>query len=556
MGAAERQRGDGPPWGVLVALCGGAHAGPEGLDPGEVRSILEERASGASVTIESDLCLRPGILPELAADRGAARVVLGSCGGGPATVELQAWARRAGLDPFAIDAVDLGLVAATGSVAGRSQRAAALLAAAAAAARASRGTDAAQLRMRLPREAVSRRALLTLGPVTYQPVASIDAVSCVGTERCGLCVSICPKAAIRASTPHPSVASEACVACGACVSVCPAGAIGLPGAGLDRFEVLMATLLSWPWADGARPGLLFACRGATTSLPEPREGEASQADWLPVVVPCLSMVTPGWALQGLARGVPAVALLGCGDRCEAGTEELTRERVTYCLDLLASLGVLEPARRLRFLAPRTTESTSGLDGLPGEALAERSGLGGLSLLEPAATAGALRRLAERPGRGRVVAAGSPAPSPASPLGALTFEDGGCTLCGTCADVCPTSALTFRQDGKTASLAYEGSRCLSCRHCIEVCPEHVLAVEARTDIAAVLAGRTELKRGAVAACGRCGRPVAPAAMVERVRRSLPDEPPELLDLLGEVCLDCRGLWGTGPGTMHIVSREGP
>jgi len=523
---------------ALVALCDGAHRGEDGLDPAEIRSSLESRSPAIAVGIVGDLCRRPALLPDLVGATGAARAVLGLCGNQPSSEEVQAWARKAGLDPFSAEAVDLGMVTRTGVPLTAAERAASLLAAAVAAVRASPRTDADQLRMRLPREGVSRRALFAIGPVTYNPVASVDRWTCVGTARCGLCVPACPENAIRTSAPFPSVSSEACIACGACVTACPVGAVALPGANLGQFEARLASLLSWPWTDGSRPGLLFACRGATTALRgRSEEGAPTQADWLPVMVPCLSMVTPGWILGALAAGAPAVAMLGCGERCGVERGERTRARVDHCRDVLGALAGRDSGSSLRFLTADGDDPTGALDELLGEPLTAGEVAGPLHLAEPTATADALAWLAEcRIGRRDDVSV----PGPASPLGVLDIREEGCTLCGICAGVCPTSALSFDQGAETATLSFQGSKCLACRHCVDVCPEHVLTVEARTDLPTILGGMTELKRGTVATCRRCGRPVAPSAMLQRLRELLPRQSEELLDLVGELCLDCRGL----------------
>lgn len=523
---------------ALVALCDGAHRGEDGLDPAEIRSSLSSRSLAIAVEIVGDLCRRPALLPDLVGATGAARAVLGLCGNRPSSEEVQAWARKAGLDPFGAEAVDLGMVTRTGVHLTAAERAAALLAAAVAAVGASPRTDADQLRMRLPREGVSRRALFAIGPVTYNPVASVDRLTCVGTARCGLCVSTCPVDAIRPSKPTPSVSSESCVACGACVSTCPAGAIGLPGANLGQFEARLASLLSWPWPDGSRPGLLFTCRGATTALRgQSEEGAPTQADWLPVMVPCLSMVTPGWILAALAAGAPAVGMLGCGDRCGVERGERTRARVDHCRDVLGALTGRDSGSSLRFLTADGDDPPRALGEVLGEPLTAGEVGGPVHLAEPTATAGALRRLAD----GRIGGhADVSVPGPASPLGVVHIQQQGCTLCGICAGVCPTFALSFDQRAETATLAFQGGKCLACRHCVDVCPEHVLTVEARTDLPSILGGTRELKRGTVATCRRCGRPVAPTAMVQRLRELLPDQPPELLDLVGGLCLDCRGL----------------
>ncbi len=56
---------------------------------------------------------------------------------------------------------------------------------------------------------------------------------------------------------------------------------------------------------------------------------------------------------------------------------------------------------------------------------------------------------------------------------LTIAENGCTLCGTCSWVCPTSALRLSEDGET--LDVRDSLCTACSICVAACPEQVLGL---------------------------------------------------------------------------------
>ena len=57
-----------------------------------------------------------------------------------------------------------------------------------------------------------------------------------------------------------------------------------------------------------------------------------------------------------------------------------------------------------------------------------------------------------------------------PVAPVTKEDL-CTLCGTCADVCPTAAISINGSVDTTI-----ERCIRCCACIKNCPEDARAVE--------------------------------------------------------------------------------
>jgi ferredoxin len=170
-------------------------------------------------------------------------------------------------------------------------------------------------------------------------------------------------------------------------------------------------------------------------------------------------------------------------------------------------------------------------------LSQRAGR--LQLREPAATVTAALGVAEHAGdAGAVLRAGSP-------LGLVSVREDTCTLCGACADACPTGALAHAETAEASVLSFDAALCIACDRCVPVCPEGASATirtSRATDLAAVARGPIELKRDEVALCRNCGRPVAPRAMLERIRRTLETEEQAdpLLGLLTELCSDCRGL----------------
>ncbi len=493
---------------VAIALCADLE-GDEGLDLAGLAAELLRLDPGVAVEIVSDLCRRPALVAEVVARTGAARLALGLCARPGAAHDFQAQARRAGLDPFAVELVPVG---------GAGPAAARVLVARAARLRAFTGSRPDQLKLHLLslHDERSRRSLLTLPPSTYRPVASVDGDLCLGVERCGLCLPACPPQAMAPSGGAVGIDRDACVACGICITVCPTGAAGLPAASLPHWEAELEVLLA---ADS--PRLHLSCRAAEAA-PRP-------AGWLSMSVPCLGMVTPGWLLQALAAGAASVALSSCGERCRSGAPAQVAGRVEYCRAVLALLGEVSPEARVV------------LDELPEEVPPSGAGGGSLTTLvlrEPAATVGAVVELARASG------AGSPPllEHAASPLGAVTVREETCTACGACAAACPTGALALDEGAEEAALTFDGTLCIACGACVPACPEQAhdtLRMRAATDLAALAAGRVVVKRSAVGRCRRCGRPVAPEAMLERIRTVLGQEGEgRLLAELTQLCSDCR------------------
>ena len=494
-----------------VAIC--ADLASHGLDPEVVSASLEDDGVPAAIV--------PGPCGRASAGDSAEwdRVVLAVCPEGPSDDEIRSRARRAGADA-AVGAARIDAVEASshGPDDRRDERAAAVLRARTAGLAASPPSPPDAFRMALPAGKVSRRSLLSSAGVRYLPVATAGEVGCRGSVACGLCVDACPVNAIGRGGRVPEVDRETCIGCGACVSACPVdGAARLPGADLVRFEAEFERLAGR--VDGA--GIVVRCAG---SPPVPEDRLAGT--WLSVDVPCLSIVTPAWALSALAAGARSVAFRGCGVDCRARAPDRARPTIGFIRGSLALARVADPEDRVRLLFPEDDELPAGPDPVELAPLGDPSPVFGLR--EPGASEVALAALGAA--RGSLVGDGAP-------FGRVSFDADGCTMCGLCAGVCPTGAIRFDQGAVAASLELDRSACVGCGHCAAICPEGVLSVERGVDLEELGRGAEPLKRSPVARCRRCGEPVAPTAMLDRLRPLL--DPAVLVTTEG-LCQRCRGL----------------
>ncbi|MDZ7733164.1 MAG: 4Fe-4S binding protein [Acidimicrobiia bacterium] len=89
-------------------------------------------------------------------------------------------------------------------------------------------------------------------------------------------------------------------------------------------------------------------------------------------------------------------------------------------------------------------------------------------------------------------------------------DDACTLCGACAQACPTGALDLT-GGQLTTRAID---CIRCGTCTAACPES--AVEVATATTSDLLVRRELVVDEVVPCASCGEPHLPARLLDRAR----------------------------------------
>lgn len=503
---------------VLILLCRELAGLGSGLDLGEIGRQLQGRDGGVRVEAVAGLCRRPRAVGR-AAEVGAQRLVLGLCSRPQGEVEQQVALRRAGLEPLAVERVNLGDLCA--HLYPRSEatvKAKLLLAAAVARARAFPGSGPENVRPHLlPRDQrISRRALFTLPLIVYQPVVSIERGACVSDRGCRLCAEVCPRGALQPVDGRMLLLRDRCVGCGLCVSECPRQAMRLPICSPGQVEAEVRELLGNPALDPSQPrGIVFLCQGNAPLLEEVgRAGLSYPVGWLPVVLPCAGMVTAGWVLACFALGAAAVAITPCGDGCSWGQGDKVRARLAYCRELMGLLtGTPADVRELP-----TSSSAALAEALNRPPL--RAAVGprsvpaeGVSLGEPA-PARALRSLvaAYAPPSGLVLA------HPGSPFGRVEVG-AGCTSCGACAEACPSEALALEEDGEGLSLTFDPALCTGCQLCRQRCPEGVLEVAPATDIQRVLAGRTTLYSDRAVRCEACGQVFAAASMLRRIEALL-------------------------------------
>jgi ferredoxin len=527
------------PVDIAVVLC--ASLGDDAfLDLAQLERRIRETLPQTRVEIMPSLGVRPGQIRKLDDRLGAPRLVLGVREETFDRRALDAAIRKSGLDVNGVEAVVLTDEHAVSPEAVdesvlRLQAAAARLAVFS-------GTGAEHLRPRLlsSDEPVSRRSLFTMPPLTYETVPGIDVDSCLGPRACSLCVQRCPVRAISASGGSLAVDRAACITCGACVSTCPVGAVRFPGSDLAQREAELDIFLSRQ----QRP-IVFACKGFGRSHTD-GTGESEQRSRR-IEVPCLGSVTVGWILQALAGGAPAVTLMSCGDACRAAQWPVMRSRVEVVERLLAELGEVDPAGRVRIVSSELEPLAASPPRPPRPGVGPRPRV---TLTEPRATAEAFIRLAGEYGVGDDVRLAHPA----SPLGFVTVREDTCTTCGTCAGVCPTGALTIA-DGAGQSgvreLSFDPRLCVACGRCASSCPEaafDTVTVEHAMHHDDLERGRRTVARSTHTLCEMCGRSVAPSAMLDRIGAMLEGEDGSdaLLRTLRRLCSDCRGLVRETPG----------
>ncbi|MFQ5996656.1 MAG: 4Fe-4S binding protein [Dehalococcoidales bacterium] len=533
---------------TAVLLCEDLANLGTGLNLEELRSSLEANFPSIAVEVVPDLCGHLAQLSSVATRRGAAWAVLGLCSGDYSQIELQARARKAGLDPFGLEVVPLGtLCARVHPEPQATWKAKMLLGAAVARAQAFQGSGPEHAKLYfLPRDQkVTRRSLFTIPPVGYRPVPAIREQQCAAEAGCQFCIRVCPRDALQKIGGHISLDKSRCEGCGVCLAACPREAIDFPGWSLAQFEAQLAALLDSARLGHESFGFLFTCQRAVGKLEElARQGVSYCHQWLPVVVPCLGIVTPTWILQSLAYGTEVVALLFCGAGCPLGQGQIIGGRASFCRQLLRRLGqapervrVLNAShaeRLLQALQEPPPRRESGHQRKTGDNLHLGTLKGAFQSIQCLAAAGH--------SSSEVVLEHSH-----SPFGVVELRAEGCTGCLACSEVCPTGALASERNGDGMTLTYLASSCTGCGMCFEVCPEsaaQVLRVRSLTNLDILSRGKVVLHKNQFAICEGCGASIASQTLLRRIEASLEGSDEALQIALTRYCPSCRisFVWG--------------
>ncbi len=110
-------------------------------------------------------------------------------------------------------------------------------------------------------------------------------------------------------------------------------------------------------------------------------------------------------------------------------------------------------------------------------------------------------------------------TPTAMPGVLDHAAERCTLCGTCATVCPAGALTISHGLEASTLVHDPAVCLGCPLCVRSCPEDALTVRRALEVTRLREGPIELMRAEAQRCGTCGAELLPLPTRRRVAELL-------------------------------------
>ena len=322
-----------------------------------------------------------------------------------------------------------------------------------------------------------------------------------GIVGCSKCIDNCPTGAITPDGEHVAVDPLVCAGCGECAALCPSGAISYDAPPTEflfkRIQNLAATFAK---AGGAAPRLLVCDSefGAEMISLSARFGRGLPGDVIPLEMETLSPFGHAEMLAALACGFVQVDVL------------IAPKTETQVLEAECKLAC----------AIAGSEQVRLLDVADPDALAEvlYTELAEHRAPEPILPLGSRRqiaRLAASTLRGKPEA---PIPLPVNaPYGTVQIDIEACTLCLSCASLCPTGALA--DNPELPQLRFQEDACLQCGLCARVCPENAVTLQPQFDLSDQALSQQVLHEEEPFACVECGALFGVKSTIEKISAKL-------------------------------------
>ncbi|MFN7712719.1 MAG: 4Fe-4S binding protein, partial [Curvibacter sp.] len=363
---------------------------------------------------------------------------------------------------------------------------------------------------------------------------------------CNACIDVCSASAISSEKERQQIKvnPNLCVGCGACTTVCPSGALTFAYPRASEQGVKFKTLLSsYQRAGGREPALLLHSQEGGTKLIN-ELGRAARVNAEVRGVPARVIPVPLWhtASMGLDVWLTAVAY-GARNVWVLMTDEEApqyRDAVRAQMDVAQAIlnGLGYQGQHFRLLHARDARDLADLDAAlqspPAQGVGKTAGFA-VQADKRATLELALDHLVEQaPARPELIAL----PAQGSPLGALAINKDACTMCLSCVNACPASAL---QDNPNApQLRFIEKNCVQCGLCAKTCPEQAITLVPQLRLTPQRKEAVVLNEMQPYACIRCSKPFGTLKAIEAMLVKLAGHAMfqgEALERL-KMCGDCR------------------
>jgi ferredoxin len=340
---------------------------------------------------------------------------------------------------------------------------------------------------------------------------------------CSACIDVCSASAISSerSRQQIKVNPNLCVGCGTCSTVCPTGALSFAYPRASDQGVKFKTLLgTYARSGGKNAALLLHSQDAGARLLGDL-GRAAQlerasktgthgvpARVLPVALWHTSSIGLEVWLTAVAYGASQVWVLMTDEEAPQYLDAV-RSQMAVAQAILTGLGY--QGEHFRVLQASDARDLAALDRdlqAPAAQTVSRSAGFAVQADKRATLELALDYLIEQaPVRPEAIAL----PATGSPLGTLAINKDACTLCLSCVNACPASAL--QDNAQSPQLKLVEKNCVQCGLCATTCPEKAITLVPQLSLSPLRKEAVVINEMKPYACVRCSKPFGTLKAIE-------------------------------------------
>jgi ferredoxin len=345
---------------------------------------------------------------------------------------------------------------------------------------------------------------------------------------CNACIDVCSAKAISSEKDRQQIKvnPNLCVGCGSCTTVCPSGALTFAYPRASEQGVKLKTMLSTYGRTGAKNAAvllhsqeagskLLNALGRSAQINKTTQGVPARV--LPVSLWHTSSVGLDVWLTAIAYGASQVWVLTTDEEAPQYREALTQQ-MAVAQSILTGLGYT--GEHFRLIEAKDAQDVAAVDKAlqaPSAQVVSRNAGFAVQADKRATLELALDHLVEFApaafAKPEVIALAAKG----SPFGAISINKDACTMCLSCVNACPASALQDNVD--EPQLKFIEKNCVQCGLCAKTCPENAITLIPQLNLAATRKEPVVINEMKPYSCIRCSKPFGTLKAIESMMGKL-------------------------------------
>ncbi|HMS25787.1 MAG TPA: 4Fe-4S binding protein [Burkholderiaceae bacterium] len=338
---------------------------------------------------------------------------------------------------------------------------------------------------------------------------------------CNACVDVCSASAISSDRERQQIKinPHLCVGCGTCTTVCPSGALTFAYPKASEQGVKLKTQLStYTRTGGKNAALLLHSQKAGQKIIDDL-GRMARLDKDVYGVPARVLPVSLWHtsslgmdawLTAICYGASQVWVLMTDEEAPQYREAL-QNQMAVAQGILTGLGY--KGEHFKILFAKDARDMSALDrdlqALPAQTVSQSASFAIQTDKRDTLELALQHLITHAPTKD--LPSEISLPSAGSPLGTVVINKDACTLCLSCVNACPASALQDNTDAP--QLKFIEKNCVQCGLCVKTCPEKALSLKPQLNLLPQRKDAVLINEMKPYACVRCGKPFGTLKAIE-------------------------------------------